>query len=161
MQHMTSNRGYCTAVDGRDIKPFKFDNTREGIDLFWSMILSPAKRAFRNDKEDAHYRYKAETEIYSSGTIPTAFVIWSCPSAHSLTYAASRPFVSSVAIMRSRFLSVMPFLCFRAGGHCNFSRLALWTGRLGQAGSKVTPLAGRNASKHLIPTYPGINQLLG
>lgn len=43
---MTSNRGYCTTVDGRDIKPFKFDNTREGIDLFWSMILT-SKNRFR------------------------------------------------------------------------------------------------------------------
>jgi len=26
------NRGYCTTPDGRDIKPFRFDNTREGLD---------------------------------------------------------------------------------------------------------------------------------
>jgi hypothetical protein len=26
---MTSNMGYCTTADGRDIKPFKFGNTRE------------------------------------------------------------------------------------------------------------------------------------
>jgi transposase len=41
---MTSNRGYCTTIDGRDIKPFKFDNTREGLDLFWSMILASKNR---------------------------------------------------------------------------------------------------------------------
>ena len=27
---MASNTGYCTTVDGRDIKPFKFDNTQRG-----------------------------------------------------------------------------------------------------------------------------------
>ena len=41
---MTSNRGYCTTIDGRDIKPFKFDNTREGLDLFWSMLLASKNR---------------------------------------------------------------------------------------------------------------------
>ncbi|MGO9138715.1 MAG: hypothetical protein ACLP9S_00540 [Syntrophales bacterium] len=33
------NRGYCTTTDGRDIKPFRFDNTREGLDRLWSMIV--------------------------------------------------------------------------------------------------------------------------
>jgi len=41
---MTSNRGYCTTIDGRDIKPFKFDNTREGLDVFWSMLLASKNR---------------------------------------------------------------------------------------------------------------------
>ncbi len=36
---MASNTGYCTTIDGRDIKPFKFDNTREGLDKFWGMIV--------------------------------------------------------------------------------------------------------------------------
>jgi hypothetical protein len=27
---MASNTGYCATVDGRDIKPFKFGNTRGG-----------------------------------------------------------------------------------------------------------------------------------
>ena len=36
---MTSNTGYCTTIDGRDIKPFKFDNTREGLDKLWSMVV--------------------------------------------------------------------------------------------------------------------------
>ncbi|MCG7852702.1 MAG: IS110 family transposase [Methanosarcinaceae archaeon] len=35
---MTSNTGYCTTTDGRDTKPFKFDNTREGFDKLWDMI---------------------------------------------------------------------------------------------------------------------------
>ena len=43
---MASNTGYCTTVDGRDIKPFKFDNTREGLDRFWSMIVA-SKNRFR------------------------------------------------------------------------------------------------------------------
>jgi transposase len=36
---MTSNTGYCTTIDGRDIKPFRFENTREGFDKFWDMIV--------------------------------------------------------------------------------------------------------------------------
>ena len=36
---MTSNTGYCTTIDGRDIKPFRFGNTREGFDKFWDMIV--------------------------------------------------------------------------------------------------------------------------
>jgi hypothetical protein len=31
---MTSNTGYCTTMDGRDIKVFRFGNTREGFDKF-------------------------------------------------------------------------------------------------------------------------------
>ena len=41
---MISNHGYCTAGDGRSTKTFKFDNTREGLDTFWSMILSNKAR---------------------------------------------------------------------------------------------------------------------
>lgn len=33
------NRGYCTTTDGRDTKPFRFDTTREGLDMLWSMIV--------------------------------------------------------------------------------------------------------------------------
>jgi transposase len=33
------NRGYCTTTDRRDTKPFRFDNTREGLDKLWSMIV--------------------------------------------------------------------------------------------------------------------------
>jgi transposase len=36
---MTSNTGYCTTIDGRDIKPLRFENTREGFDKFWDMIV--------------------------------------------------------------------------------------------------------------------------
>jgi hypothetical protein len=28
---LTTNTGYCTTLDGRDIKPFRFDNTKEGF----------------------------------------------------------------------------------------------------------------------------------
>ena len=36
---MTGNTGYCATTDGKDIKPFKFNNTREGLDKFWDMIV--------------------------------------------------------------------------------------------------------------------------
>ena len=51
---MASNTGYCTTVDGRDIKPFKFDNTREGLDKFWSMIVA-SKNRFGCDEIVAGY----------------------------------------------------------------------------------------------------------
>jgi transposase len=41
---MASNTGYCTTVDGRDIKPFKFGNTREGLDKLWSMVVVSRNR---------------------------------------------------------------------------------------------------------------------
>ena len=40
----TSNTGYCTALDGRDIKVFKFGNTREGFDKFWSLVVASKTR---------------------------------------------------------------------------------------------------------------------
>jgi transposase len=45
---MTSNTGYCTTVDGRDIKVFRFGNTREGFEKFWSMVTATQNR-FRCD----------------------------------------------------------------------------------------------------------------
>ena len=41
---MASNTGYCITTDGQDIKPFKFDNTREGLDKFWDMIVISKNR---------------------------------------------------------------------------------------------------------------------
>jgi transposase len=41
---MTSNTGFCTTIDGRDIKPFRFENTREGFDKFWNMIIISKNR---------------------------------------------------------------------------------------------------------------------
>ena len=35
---MEMNRGYCTTPDGRSTKPFKFDNTREGLDTLWAWL---------------------------------------------------------------------------------------------------------------------------
>ena len=46
---MASNTGYCTTIDGRDIKPFRFDNTREGLEKFWSMIVASKNRFRCND----------------------------------------------------------------------------------------------------------------
>jgi transposase len=41
---MVSNHGCCTAADGRSTKTFKFDNTREGLDKLWSMVLASKSR---------------------------------------------------------------------------------------------------------------------
>jgi transposase len=40
----TTNTGYCTSVDGRDMKVFKFGNTREGFEKFWHMIVAAQNR---------------------------------------------------------------------------------------------------------------------
>lgn len=41
---MTNNTGYCTTLDGRDTKVFKFDNTKEGFEKFWWMIMASKNR---------------------------------------------------------------------------------------------------------------------
>jgi transposase len=41
---MTINTGYCTTIDGRDMKVFKFGNTREGFDKFWSLVAASKTR---------------------------------------------------------------------------------------------------------------------
>ena len=41
---METNHGYCTTPDGKDIKPFKFDNTRDGMDKLWGMVMSSKNR---------------------------------------------------------------------------------------------------------------------
>jgi transposase len=41
---MEMNHGYCTTPDGRDIKPFKFDNSREGMDKLWGMVMASKNR---------------------------------------------------------------------------------------------------------------------
>ena len=46
---MATNTGYCTTVDGRDTKPFKFGNTKEGFEKFWHMIVA-SKSRFTCDK---------------------------------------------------------------------------------------------------------------
>ena len=37
---LNSNVGFCTTLDGRSSKTFKFDNTREGFEEFWGMVLA-------------------------------------------------------------------------------------------------------------------------
>src|SRR3972149_9812756 len=41
---MTSNHGCCTTADGRSTKTFRFDNTREGLDTLWNMVLASKTR---------------------------------------------------------------------------------------------------------------------
>ena len=41
---LTSNTGYCTTLDGRDIKSFRFDNIKEGFEKLWHMIVASKKR---------------------------------------------------------------------------------------------------------------------
>jgi len=51
---MTVNTGYCTTIDGRDIKVFKFGNTREGFDKFWSLVAA-SKNRFHCDEVTVGY----------------------------------------------------------------------------------------------------------
>ena len=41
---VASNTGYCTTLDGRDTKSFKFDNTKEGFEKFWCMTVASKNR---------------------------------------------------------------------------------------------------------------------
>lgn len=41
---MEMNRGYCTTPGGRNTKSFKFDNTREGLDILWGMVMASKNR---------------------------------------------------------------------------------------------------------------------
>ena len=41
---LTTNIGYCTTVDGRDTKPFRFDNTKEGFEKFWCITMANKNR---------------------------------------------------------------------------------------------------------------------
>ena len=40
----TNNTGYCTTIDGRYIKVFKFGNTREEFDKFRSLVIASKSR---------------------------------------------------------------------------------------------------------------------
>ena len=51
---VASNTGYCATGDGRDIKPFKFDNTREGFEKLWHMVVA-SKMRFGCDEVIAGY----------------------------------------------------------------------------------------------------------
>jgi transposase len=41
---MANNHGCCTTADGRSTKTFRFDNTREGLDTLWNMVLASKTR---------------------------------------------------------------------------------------------------------------------
>jgi len=41
---IASNTGYCTTLDGRSIKSFKFDNTKQGFEKFWCMTMASKNR---------------------------------------------------------------------------------------------------------------------
>jgi transposase len=41
---LASNTGYCTTVDGRSTKSFRFDNTKEGFEKFWGMAIASKNR---------------------------------------------------------------------------------------------------------------------
>ena len=41
---VSNNTGYCTTLDGRSTRPFRFDNTKEGSDKFWCMTILSKKR---------------------------------------------------------------------------------------------------------------------
>ena len=41
---LTGNVGYCTTLDGRSSKTFKFNNIREGFEKFWGMVLASKNR---------------------------------------------------------------------------------------------------------------------
>jgi len=39
-----NNTGYCTTLDGRSTKSFRFDNTKEGFEKFWWMAVASKNR---------------------------------------------------------------------------------------------------------------------
>lgn len=41
---MDMNRGYCTTPSGKSIKPFKFENTREGFETLWRVVMTCKER---------------------------------------------------------------------------------------------------------------------
>ncbi len=41
---VANNTGYCTTLDGRNTKSFRFDNTKEGFEKFWCMIMVSKNR---------------------------------------------------------------------------------------------------------------------
>jgi hypothetical protein len=55
---LTTNIGYCTTLDGRDIKPFRFDNTKEGFEKFWCTTMA-SKNGFGCDEVVVGYESPA------------------------------------------------------------------------------------------------------
>jgi len=41
---VATNTGYCTTLDGRGTKSFRFDNTKEGFEKFWCMTIASKNR---------------------------------------------------------------------------------------------------------------------
>jgi len=41
---VTNNTGYCTTLDGRSTKSFRFDNTKEGFEKFWCITVASKNR---------------------------------------------------------------------------------------------------------------------
>jgi transposase len=41
---VANNTGYCTTMDGRDTKSFRFDNTKQGFEKFWCMAVASKNR---------------------------------------------------------------------------------------------------------------------
>ena len=41
---VASNTGYCTTLDGRSTKSFRFDNTKEGFEKFWCITIASKHR---------------------------------------------------------------------------------------------------------------------
>ncbi|MGD0919855.1 MAG: hypothetical protein ABSB22_25740 [Thermodesulfobacteriota bacterium] len=41
---VASNTGYCTTLDGRGTRSFRFDNTKEGFEKFWCMTMASKNR---------------------------------------------------------------------------------------------------------------------
>ena len=41
---VANNTGYCTTLDGRSTKSFRFENTKEGFEKFWCMTMASKNR---------------------------------------------------------------------------------------------------------------------
>src|SRR5512139_1692195 len=41
---LTTNTGYCTTLDGRSTKSFRFDNTKEGFEKLWCITMASKNR---------------------------------------------------------------------------------------------------------------------
>jgi len=41
---LTTNTGYCTTLEGRDTKPFRLDNTKEGFEKVWYLTMANKNR---------------------------------------------------------------------------------------------------------------------
>ena len=73
---LNSNVGYCTTLDGRSSKTFKFNNTREGFEKFWGMVLA-SKNQFGCDEVLVGYESTgpyAEPLVHYLGDKPVKIV---------------------------------------------------------------------------------------